>query len=860
MFAGLADFVSKHSKMIIVIWLVILLCSAPLAIKSGDVLIYDMTKMGGMEAESVDGQEIISEYFDNSLDLSEILVIEYDTADELQKAYQISVAFTTLMASEYGNKITVSNYGTYSKTDATKEGIMLVAIAKNSDDINVAHETGTIRDLVKQAKAQVGAEDMTALVTGNDAISYDTEKSSMEDVSKIDPFSIALIFVLLALFFFALVTALIPPAVVGMAYGVVLMLLYLIGSVLDIFYITQVLILVSMLGAGCDYAVFIMTRYRDECKKGNDHDTALREAIMWGGEAVFTSGLAVIIGFAALGLCSFSMVQTMGIILALGILIALLAALTFIPALLNLCKDKVFWPSNMEKYKQNEANVAANTNLGVRGHLSKFSKAYFGWQSKVTHKYAAPIAIVTLLIAAPCVYYYATTEDSADMISVMPSSESVDGLDLIMTQTSGGTIMPTNVVITLNGSIGTVGEFNLGENKIPYIVWDPTTGMATVAALMTVSNDITEKYGPNSESKIVGTASGLNSWAILYMQVAEALQKDNPAIINAALCQMLPGAVQPYIEMILAAFSESPEYYTETPDTEIPGTALKIANIIDGILNYNTGIIDKTATHVNMMIITTDEPMSADTMSFINDLKNEFHGKGGYDEQYSAIWSASYITGTAAVMNDVSKEVEDQFGMIRIVVIVLLIVLLFVILGSYLTPIRAILTIMLSVIITVALTRFLFNGLMDTPVLFLVPIVLFVLLLGLGMDYEIFLTTKIRENKIKGMDNHEAIENAIKEAGPIIALCALIMGGTFLTMVLAGSSMLQEFGFALGVGILIDGLLMVGFFSPSMMHLMGNWSWKGPAFLTKRHGLNPDGTNMNTSQETEQVSEEAETQ
>jgi len=198
--------------------------------------------------------------------------------------------------------------------------------------------------------------------------------------------------------------------------------------------------------------------------------------------------------------------------------------------------------------------------------------------------------------------------------------------------------------------------------------------------------------------------------------------------------------------------------------------------------------------------------------------------------------------------------------MIRIVVIVLLIVLLFVILGSYLTPIRAILTIMLSVIITVALTRFLFNGLMDTPVLFLVPIVLFVLLLGLGMDYEIFLTTKIRENKIKGMDNHEAIENAIKEAGPIIALCALIMGGTFLTMVLAGSSMLQEFGFALGVGILIDGLLMVGFFSPSMMHLMGNWSWKGPAFLTKRHGLNPDGTNMNTSQETEQVSEEAETQ
>ena len=138
---------------------------------------------------------------------------------------------------------------------------------------------------------------------------------------------------------------------------------------------------------------------------------------------------------------------------------------------------------------------------------------------------------------------------------------------------------------------------------------------------------------------------------------------------------------------------------------------------------------------------------------------------------------------------------------------------------------------------------------MDTPVLFLIPIVLFVVLLGLGMDYEIFLTTKIRENKIKGQSNDDAICNAIKEAGPIISLCAIIMGGTFLTMLLAGSSMLQEFGFALGVGILIDGLLMVGFFSPALMHLMGDWSWKGPAFLTRKHGLNPDGTNMKASEE-----------
>ena len=858
MFANMADFIIKHSKAIIAIWIVVLACAVPFAIQSGNVLVYDIAEMGGMDSESTEGQQIINDYFTNSLDLSEILVISYNSPEELQNAQKIYLDFTELMNEEYGSKITVSNYGTYSKTDAAQQGILLIAIANEDKSYDITHQTGNIRDLVTQAKEDVGATSMTALITGNSAIAYDTEKSSMEDVSKIDPLSIALIFILLALFFYALVTAFIPPAVVGMAYGIVLLLMYLIGSILDIYYITQVLILVSMLGAGCDYAVFIMTRYRDECKKGLDHEAALKEAIMWGGESVFTSGISVIIGFAALALCSFSLVQTMGIVLALGIALALFAALTFIPALLNICKDKVFWPSNIEKYKKIENNIREGGKLGICEHLSRGSKRYFSWLSRVTKRFAAPIAIVTLLLAAPCVYYYTQSDDSADMISIMPASESVDGLNLIMTETSGGTIMPTYVVLELDDSIGTVGSFQLpamyGGATIPYIVWNEkglntATMTGAVPAIMKVSNEISTKYD------IVDTASGLNSWYVLYAQASMMLQTDEPTIINAVLYQQLPSAVKTYVTMVLAIasgqspLSPDPTAFTATPNTPLSAEGLTVANVIDGILNYGTGIIDGTATHVNMMVITADKPMSDDTMAFITDLKNDFHGEGGYDQVYASVWSASYVAGTSALLGDIMDEVEDQFGMIRIVVAILLIVLLFFILGSYLTPIRAILTIMLSVIITVTLTRLVFDTMMDTPVLFLIPIVLFVVLLGLGMDYEIFLTTKIRENKIKGQSNDDAICNAIKEAGPIISLCAIIMGGTFLTMLLAGSSMLQEFGFALGVGILIDGLLMVGFFSPALMHFMGDWSWKGPAFLTRKHGLNPDGTNMKASEE-----------
>lgn len=860
MFSKMADVIMKHSKAVIALWLVVLVCALPFGIKSGDVLEYDMNSMSGSSTEASDGQAIIDEHFSNSIDLSEILVISYSSSEELAAAQAIFVEFQNLMDDKYGAKTTVSNYGTYSKGDPNVEGILMIAIANNEGESwDISHETDNIRDLVKEAKSNASAAypeaaGLTTYVTGNDAITYDTENSSMEDVSKVDPLSILLIFVLLGLFFYAVVTAVVPPAVVGMAYGIALAAVYAIGCLMGVYYITQTLILVSMLGAGCDYAIFIITRYRDERKKGLSHEDALKTAIMWGGEAVFTSGISVIIGFAALALCDFAMVRTMGIILAIGIAIALVAALTFIPSLLNLVKDKIFWPSNIESYKRVEDKVQNGGKLGVHGHLSKGSKRYFAWLSRNTHKHSKLIAIALVVLCIPGLYIFAESEDSADMISVMPDSESVDGLDLIMTQTDGGTIMPTYIVLEMNESIATVGSLPYGGMSIPYVIWnehglnglDLATMTGAVPTVMKMTKEIDDEY------EIVGSISGLNSWQIMYMTVESALGTTDPSTINHVLYEQMPSAVKGYVGMILAIASEQDLTHIDPTAFDKPwnsyvvsGYPLTVANIIDGILNVGTGILSDDGQYVSVMVITTDKPMSADTMDFLAELRSDLHdGKESYDYVHRNIWSASYVAGTSASIDDMSKDIEDQFSMIRIVVAILLIVLLFFILGSYLTPIRSIITILLSVFLTVALTHVVFEGLMDTPVLFLIPIVLFVVLLGLGMDYEIFMTTKIRENKIKGMNNDEAIDNAIKEAGPVISLCALLMGGTFLTLVLANSSMLKELGFALGMGILIDGLLMVGYVSPALMHLMGDWSWKGPGFLTRRHGLNPDGSNM----------------
>ncbi|MBE6526244.1 MAG: MMPL family transporter [Thermoplasmata archaeon] len=854
MFAGLANAVTKHSKAVIVLWIVIVLCSLPLGLKVGGVLEYNLTDMAGSDSESSEGSDIMDEYFSNSISMNEVVVIEYT---DISQAVALGTKITELLH-DYDNTLTTTAVGTY-HSEGSDFSIILYSVSSSDEDFDFSNETGNIRDVVSQAKKDTGIS-LTTYVTGDSALTYDTMQSSSEDIKRIDPLSIVLIFVLLMAFFGALVTAVVPPMGFGVAYGVSLLALYLIGSAVGVFYLTETLILVTMLGAGCDYGIFIISRYREELKKGSDHHSAILTAVEWAGESVFTSGMSVIIGFACLGLCTFILVRSMGIALAVGIVFALISALTFVPALVNLIGEKVFWPNSIAKYKA----VADGSATGAYAKASRFFGRYFHWVARVTRRHAVPIVAVAVLISIPTFYIYATSDDSYDMISVEPDGEAKEGLYSIMDQTYGGTLMPTYAVIEFHQTVvSDMGVDTLGTNSVPYVKWngyglntENLTGV--VPAIMVISNDISAKYD------LVASASGLNSWHVLFMQVASeqvtqslkalypsytdeqiaamvptainSLTEAQVYAINSAIADKMPTAVKDHVKTLIGvAHLHADDANPSIPSFVLSASGTTLANFIDGILNVGTGLISDDGRYVSIMIVTTEEPMSDNTMDFVSELQSAFHGDDGYDDTYSAVIDESYITGRNAVLYDISENVSAQFFSIQVLVVILLVILLFFILGCYFTPIRAIGCILLSVIWTLALTFVVFKDIMDIPVCWIVPIVLFVVLLGLGMDYDIFITTRVRENKVRGMSNDDAIDAAICSASGVISLCALIMGGTFLTMLAGSSSMLQEFGFALGVGIIIDGLFMVTFVGPALMHLMGEWSWKGPAFLARKH-------------------------
>lgn len=847
MFENYAKHVMKHPKAIIAVWIVALLCALPFAAQAEEVLNYDMTSMGGFSSESGDGQDIVDENFAGGLNTDMVIAFPYASADEkllLEKtgSDSISSIMDVKVTEKYEGKASTSVLGFYSKTDASKEGVYLIAIGFNSNSgITVSDETGTIREMVADAKEAAGISDMKSYVTGSAAITYDTLQGANDDVKKVDPISILLIILLLGLFFWTLVTALAPPLVVGTAYGVVLALTFALGQFLDIFYITKTIVLVSMLGAGCDYSIFIISRYREERKLGHDKETALTEAVKWAGESVFTSGLAVIIGFAVMSCCSFMLIRTMAIVLALGIVLAMLAALTLVPAILAVVGDKIFWPRTIESY-------TAGSPMRTKGAYSKlvgFGKKYFRAAGKFSTKHAVPVVVAAVLLTVPLGYVAFTSDTSFDMVSVMPDSEAKEGVGIMTDYADGGMVMPTYALFQLENPVATITP--IPNTQYGTLVWSSNateylTGISTINSKIEANDEnVSYALGPTPWATIYQTASALVVKTLVEggmdTATATAYVQTHPELVNKAILDSgeLPDAVTLKLEEFFTKGLDGAGHdaagneiikMAPTSTLSLGAMSVPIMSLIDYSVNVGAGLISNDGTYVQSMIVVKDEPMSVASMDSIGNARDVISStisENGYD------WiTGTWVLGTAAVLYDISDVVNKEFNYIEIGVMILIYVLLFVVLRSYFTPIRSLATIMMSVVWTLGLLHLVFGSILAKDIVWIVPIVLFVICLGLGMDYDILVTTRIREGKTKGLSNDEAITAALEKSGPIITLCGLIMGGTFLTLLISGSAMLQEIGFALGFAILVDSLFVVPYVVPALMHLMGDWSWKGP--------------------------------
>jgi len=848
-FEKLADVIFKRSKLIIIIWIVVLICAVPIALKAGSVLEYDTSTMAGPNAESIEGAAVMDEYFkgssDSQMESAVLLVAGFDTQEGMMNALGLQNLSSTIIQNyvDDGGNQKLSDfllYGVFTSSDDPYQGVVIYAIIYTQqliDDGLVSNDTPELRSYIHGILSDNNLTGVTTYVSGSPAITYDTQDSASNDISKIDIFSILMILILVGLFFRSFVTSAMPPLTIGAAFGIAMCLLFFIGSVMNIIYMTEMMLMVSMMGAGCDYCIFILARYREERVRGEDHEHALKSAVTWAGESITTSGLAVMIGFGAMSICSFSMISSMGVMLAVGIIVALLAALTLITSVLAVFGEKLFWPTKMESLRQ-----GGKAERGWHGKAARLGHGYFTRSVNFSIKYAGVIIIAAVLFTVPAAYIMTTSSSSYDMVGAMSSGEGIDGLNEIENFSNGGMIMPNYAIMETTGSFGNVIEMNYGGQLNWTLSESDYERLSSLSSDLYGDDNVGEVWGIYMWSELIGNAIAQD--ASLGTQGGMS-DHDYTMAVYAQAASELPDTLYKQLSASLDTIVSGYESFLPAGQQAVYSDPNLIA-AVDYVLNYvmassvggektGSGTVSDptyvTLTYVKYTIITKSEAMSdrsMDTIKFMDRTLSDFVGAN------QDLVSGKWLTGSAVVMYEVSEQVSSEFLKVEILAIALIFILLFFVMKSYITPIRSILTILMSVVWTVAMTHLIFGSLMGNGVIWMIPIILIVVCLGLGMDYDILLTTRIKENHLhRGMSNDDSIRYAVTHSGSVITICGLIMGGAFGTLMLSSTTMLQEFGFALCFAILVDALLVRTYIVPAAMHLLGEWNWKGPKFMHK---------------------------
>jgi len=232
-----------------------------------------------------------------------------------------------------------------------------------------------------------------------------------------------------------------------------------------------------------------------------------------------------------------------------------------------------------------------------------------------------------------------------------------------------------------------------------------------------------------------------------------------------------------------------------------------------------------------LTVLFADEPFTQNSLNTVTQIRNLLTSLQNSDA--SLAQDTILVGGASASTLDFANETVNQFNTIKILTVAAIFIVLLVVLGSYPLAITGILSIGLSIIWAYAATLLFFNNILQSGVLFIIPLVLFLLLYGIGMDYNIFILTRIREEAQKGKETRQAVVDAVDRTGGIITALALILAGALGSLLLSSNRLLEGFGFAIALAVVLDAMVVRTYLVPAIMSLLGPRAWWGPNRLRR---------------------------
>jgi RND superfamily putative drug exporter len=246
--------------------------------------------------------------------------------------------------------------------------------------------------------------------------------------------------------------------------------------------------------------------------------------------------------------------------------------------------------------------------------------------------------------------------------------------------------------------------------------------------------------------------------------------------------------------------------------------------------------INAEGTAAVISVIPKSAPQDQATVDMVHDLRaalrTEFAGTG----------VTPMVGGSTALAVDIGSQQATRLPIFIGAVIFLSFLLLMAVFRSVLVPLQAALMNLLSVAASIGILVAIFQwgwlgGALgvsgEGPIEPFLPMMLFAVLFGLSMDYEVFLVSRIREEYLETGDNSEAVSRGLSVTSRVITAAAAIMVSVFASFGLSDDRVVKEFGIGLSVAIFLDATIVRLVLVPSLMQLAGKWNWWLPAPLER---------------------------
>ena len=256
-----------------------------------------------------------------------------------------------------------------------------------------------------------------------------------------------------------------------------------------------------------------------------------------------------------------------------------------------------------------------------------------------------------------------------------------------------------------------------------------------------------------------------------------------------------------------------------------------------GVKSVTQPLVNDSGDAAVYTVISDYAPSSTKTEDVVNDLRDNTIPKATKGQDMTAD-----VGGQTAGYIDLANQISNKLPLTIAVVLALSFLLLLLAFRSVLVPLKAVIMNLLSIAAAFGVVTYVFGhhwsatlvGLDSTvPIVSFVPLMMFAILFGLSMDYEVFLMSHVREAYQETDDPHEAVVDGLATTGRVITSAALIMVSVFCAFLLNGDPNIKQFGLGMAAAVAVDATIVRCLLVPAIMTLLGRAGWWMPRWLDK---------------------------